>query len=96
MTIAEEKLELIQKIIACNDITILMEIKAILLADKNHLNEPSTSYEKKEKIYVFNEWQQERIHKSIKQVEKGEFLTEEEAEKDIQEWFKEQEKLFGQ
>ena len=96
MTIAKEKLELIQKIIACNDTTILMEIKAILLADKNKLDEPTTSYEKEEKIYVFNEWQQERIHKSIKQVENGEFLTEEEAEKDIQEWFKEQEKLFGQ
>ena len=73
-----------------------MEIKAILLADKNKLDEPTTSYEKEEKIYVFNEWQQERIHKSIKQVEKGEFLTEEEAEKDFQEWFKDQEKLFGQ
>ena len=96
MTIAEEKLELIQKIIACNDINILMEIKAILLADKNQVAEPTTSYEKKEKVYVFNEWQQERIQKSIKQVENGEFLTEEEAEKDIQEWFKEQEKLFGQ
>ena len=96
MTIAEEKLELIQKIIACNDINILMEIKAMLLADKNQLAEPATSYKKEEKVYEFNEWQQERIHKSIKQVEKGEFLTEEEAEKDIQEWFKEQEKLFGQ
>ena len=96
MTIAEEKLELIQKIIACNDINILMEIKAILLADKSKVAEPTTSYEKEEKVYVFNEWQQERIQKSIKQVENGEFLTEEEAEKDIQEWFKEQEKLFGQ
>jgi len=91
------KLELIQKIIDCNDLEVLMQIGAILnRSNVTTVNESSTVYSKEEKVYVFNEWQQKRIDIALEQVANGEFLTDEEAEKDIQEWFKEQEKLFGQ
>ena len=86
MTIAEEKLELIQKIIACNDTTILMEIKAILLADKNKLDEPTTEYRKGEKIRIFNDWQEDKINCAIRQYENGECISDEEAQKEIQGW----------
>ena len=86
MTIAEEKLELIQKIIACNDTTILMEIKAILLADKNKLDEPTTEYRKGEKIRIFNDWQEDKINCAIRQYENGECISDEEAQKEIQAW----------
>ena len=84
MTIAEEKLELIQKIIACNDINILMEIKAILHADKNQVAEPATEYQKGKKIRVFNEWQEDKINRAIKQYENRECISDEEAQKEIQ------------
>jgi len=91
------KLELIQKIIDCNDLEVLMQIDEILnRSNVTAVNESSTIYSKEEKVYVFNEWQQKRIDIALEQVANGEFLTDEEAEKDIQEWFKEQEKLFGQ
>jgi putative DNA methylase len=46
---------------------------------------------------VFNEWQQARIDKAIKQYVNGECISDEEAEKEIQIWFKEEEKrLSGQ
>ena len=86
MTIAEEKLELIQKIIACNDITILMEIKALLLADKNKLDEPTTGYRKGEKIRIFSDCQEDKISCTIKQYEDGECISDEEAQKEIQAW----------
>jgi predicted transcriptional regulator len=91
------KLELIQKIIDRNDLEVLMQIDEILnRSNVTAVNESSTIYSKEEKVYVFNEWQQKRIDIALEQVANGEFLTDEEAEKDIQEWFKEQEKLFGQ
>lgn len=36
-----------------------------------------------------------KIDIALKQVENGEYLTEEEAEKEIQIWFKEEERLSG-
>ena len=49
------------------------------------VNEPTLKYEKvtSEKIYVFNEWQQKRINIALKQVENGEYISEEEDEKEI-------------
>lgn len=99
MTIAEQKLELIRKIIATDDISILTEIKEVFLNKEEtflKVNEPLTTYQKEEKVYVFNEWQQKRIDKALEQVKNGEVVTNEEAEKEIQKWFLEQEKLFGQ
>lgn len=89
MNIAELKLELIKKIIGTNDIEILMEINKILNDDsdgKYVVNEPSAVYEKEEKVRVFNEWQQKRIDIALKQVENGECISDEEAQKEIQAW----------
>lgn len=100
MSIAELKLELIAQIIATNDNALLNRIKEIINSYESNLlvNEPISTYEKvtSEKVYVFNEWQQKRIDITLKQVENGEYLTEEEAEKEMQIWFEEEEKLIGQ
>jgi predicted transcriptional regulator len=50
-----------------------------------------------EKFFVLNEWQQKRIDIALKQVENGEYISDEEAEKEMQRWYKEEEKrLSGQ
>jgi len=99
MNIAELKLEIIAKIIATADEVLLNKIKDIFNSSHSDLsvNEPSITYEKKtsEKIYVFNEWQQKRIDIAVKQIENGEYLTEEEDAKEMERWFKEEEKLIG-
>ena len=49
-----------------------------------------------EKVLVFDEWQQKRIDIALKQVENGEYLSEEEDQKEMQKWFKEEdERLSG-
>jgi hypothetical protein len=101
MNTAELKLELIAQIIATNDSILLNEIKETINSYESNLlvNEPTSTYEKipSEKIYVFNEWQQKRIDIALKQVENGEYLTEEEDEKEMKKWFEEEdEKLSGQ
>ena len=63
------------------------------------VNEPMATYKKttSEKIYILNEWQQKRIDIALKQVENGEYITEEEDQKEMQLWFKkEEERLSGQ
>lgn len=96
MSTAELKLELIAQIIATNDSVLLDKIKEIINSyESNSLaNEPSSTYEKvaSEKIYVFNEWQQKRIDIALKQVENGEYISDEEAQIEIEKWFEEQEK----
>jgi predicted transcriptional regulator len=99
MNIAELKLELIRKIIATNDLTILMKIEAELnnIQQPIHeINEPATAYIKSEKVLVLNEWQQARIDIALKQIENGEYLTEDEDKIEMEKWFKEEEKLYGQ
>jgi hypothetical protein len=98
MKSAELKLELITQIISTNDLATLMKIEAILNnSDQSilEINEPTTDYIKTEKVYIFNEWQQKRIDIALKQVENGECISDEEAEKEIQLWFKEEEKRLG-
>ena len=58
------------------------------------VNEPSSTYQKttSENIRVFNEWEQKRIDIALKQVENGEYITDEEAQIEIEKWFNEQEK----
>lgn len=101
MNLAELKLELIAKIIATDDLILLNRIKEIMDSYEPNatVNDPTSTYEKEtsEKIYVFNEWQQKRIDIALKQVENGDYLTEEEDEKEMQRWFKEEdERLIGQ
>lgn len=102
MTLAELKIAIIQKIILIDDLNLLMKISDLLesyISDKSDsqllsVNESVSSYEKinSEKIYVFNEWQQKRIDIALQQVENGEYISDEEAQIEIQKWFEEQEK----
>lgn len=98
MDIENLKLEIIQRIIDSNNKVLLLKIKEILMlpTDSIELNEPQTLYETPSKKFVLNDWQKERIKKAQQQIENGEFLTEEEAEIEIQKWFEEEEKLYGQ
>lgn len=88
MELATLKLGLIQKIIATNDMDLLLKIKAILENPEIslELNEPSIAYKVDKKLYVLNEWQQERINLALKQIDNGECISDEEAEKEIQAW----------
>ena len=96
MNIAELKLEIIAKIIATDDTELLSRIKEIIESYESNslVNDPTSTYEKatSEKIYVFNEWQQKRIDIALKQVENGEYISDEEAQIEIEKWFEEQEK----
>ena len=62
------------------DVSVLEKIKQFL---KNQTAE---------KVYVLSEDQLAILNESIEQFKNGQFLTEEEAEKDIEKWFKEEEK----
>ena len=96
MNVAELKLEIIAKIIATDDTELLSRIKEIIESYESNslVNDPTSTYEKatSEKIYVFNEWQQKRIDIALKQVENGEYISDEEAQIEIEKWFEEQEK----
>jgi hypothetical protein len=98
MDIDNLKIEIIQRIIDSNDTFLLLKIKEILVlpTDSIELNEPQTVYETSSNKFVLNDWQKARIKKAKQQIENGEFLTEEEAEIEIQKWFEEEEKLYGQ
>ena len=98
MNIAELKLEIIAKIIATDDVQVLNRIQEILNKSESLLitNEPTGTYETSERIHILNDWQKERVEKALKQFENGEFITNEDAEIELQKWFQEQEKLFGQ
>lgn len=79
MSVAEIKSNIINEITSTEDLFKLEQITEIL-----GIKMP------KEDVYIFSEEQQRRINIALKQVENGEFITAEEAEKDIQKWFKEQ------
>jgi predicted transcriptional regulator len=99
MNIAELKLEIIAQIIATDDIALLDKIQEIINVYESNLlvKEPTSTHEKttSEKVYVFNEWQQKRIDIALKQVENGEYLSEEEDQKEMQKWFKEEEERLS-
>jgi hypothetical protein len=99
MNIAELKLEIIAQIIAIKDTILLDKIEEIINSYESNslVNEPTSTYEKaaSEKVYVFNEWQQKRIDIALKQVENGEYLSEEEDQKEMRKWFKEEEERLS-
>lgn len=95
MNIDEFKLELISKISNINNVETLMKIEQMLEMennDSNSVNEPSAVYQKIENVRVFNEWEQARIDIALKQIENGEYISDEEAQIEIEKWFAEQEK----
>ena len=85
MNIAELKLEIIGKIIATDDFALLNKIQEIIdSCESNSLvKEPRTTYER---IRVFSEEEQRKINLAVQQYENGECISDEEAQKEIQEW----------
>lgn len=90
MNIAELKLEIIAKIIAIDDVALLNKIQEIIndYESNSVVNEPTTTYEK---IRVFSAEEQRKINIALKQVENGEYISDEEAQIEIEKWFEEQE-----
>ena len=99
MTLSELKIELIQKIIAIDDLNLLMKINDLLdsyitdqsVENLSTVNETASSYENKsvlidDEVYIFNPEQRKRVLNSLQQSKDGNFMTEEEAESDIQKW----------
>ena len=85
MNIAELKLEIIAKIIATNDTILLDRIQEILndYESNSVVNEPVATYDR---IRVFSEEEQRKINLAVQQYENGECISDEEAQKEIQEW----------
>jgi hypothetical protein len=99
MANSELKLDLIQKIINSNNIDLLMKIEELLIIStvkSFEVNEPTATYKKTEKVLILNESQHARIDIALKEVENGDYLTEEEDKMEMEKWFKEEERLFGQ
>ncbi|AOW10935.1 hypothetical protein [Flavobacterium gilvum] len=90
MSISDLKLELITQIVAIDDVILLNKIKeAIISNNPNFLvSEPTMTYEK---IRVFSKEEQRRINIALKQVENGDYISDEEAQIEIEKWFEEQE-----
>ena len=85
MNIAELKLEIIAKIIAIDDVALLNKIKEIIndYESNSVVNEPVTTYDR---TRVFSEEEQRKINLAVQQYENGECISDEEAQKEIQEW----------
>ncbi|NDP26924.1 MAG: hypothetical protein GZ087_05785 [Flavobacterium sp.] len=88
MNIAELKLEIIAKIIATDDVILLNKIKEVINDYDSNLiaNEPPAIYER---IRVFSTEEKRKINLALQQVENGECISDEEAQKEIQELLEE-------
>ena len=85
MNIAELKLEIIAKIIAIDDVALLDKIQEIIndYESNSVVNEPVTTFER---IRVFSKEEQRKINLAVQQYENGECISDEDAQKEIQEW----------
>ncbi len=85
MSTSDLKLKLIAQIIAIDDRILLDRIEEILspFESNTHVNEPTSTYER---IRVFSEEEQRKINLAVQQYENGECISDEEAQKEIQEW----------
>lgn len=85
MNLAELKLELIGQIIATDDVALLNKIQEIIndYESNSIVNEPVTTYDR---IRFFSEEEQRKINLAVQQYENGECISDEEAQKEIQEW----------
>jgi hypothetical protein len=97
MNISDLKRDLIKKISETEDSVLLLQINA-LLNEKNEneseknmssVHEPALKYES---VRIFSAEEQRKINIALKQVENGEFISDEEAQIEIEKWFEEQEK----
>ncbi|TRX25499.1 hypothetical protein FNW25_08635 [Flavobacterium franklandianum] len=85
MNIAELKLEIIAQIIATDDTALLNKIQEIIndFESNSLVNEPASTYER---IRVFSDEEQRKINLAVQQYENGECISDEDAQKEIQEW----------
>ena len=85
MNLAELKLEIIAKIVATDDVALLKKIQEIIndYESNSIVNEPVTTYDR---IRFFSEEEQRKINLAVQQYENGECISDEEAQKEIQEW----------
>lgn len=85
MNKAELKLKIIAQIIATDDIALLDKIEEIISSYESNsiLNEPVGTYDR---IRVFSEEEQRKINLAVQQYENGECISDEEAQKEIEEW----------
>ncbi|SFF40822.1 hypothetical protein [Flavobacterium xueshanense] len=97
MNISDLKRDLIKKISETEDSVLLLQINA-LLNEKNEneseknmssVHEPGLKYES---VRIFSAEEQRKINIALKQVENDEFISDEEAQIEIEKWFEEQEK----
>lgn len=85
MNMAELKLEIIAQIIATDDVVLLNKIQQVIndYESNSLVNEPTVIYEK---TRVFSAEEQRKINLAVQQYENGECISDEEAQKEIQEW----------
>jgi lipase chaperone LimK len=91
MEINELKLELIAKIIDTNDFKFLLKISTLLEVQNytqlkkniSSVHEPALKYES---VRVFSAEEQRKINLALEQYKNGECISDEEAQKEIQEW----------
>jgi hypothetical protein len=85
MSTSDLKLKLIAKIIEIDNAVLLDRIDEILnsFEPNSVIHEPTSTYER---IRVFSEEEQRKINLAVKQYENGECISDEEAQKEIQEW----------
>jgi hypothetical protein len=85
MNLAELKLEIIAQIIATDDTALLNKIQEIIndFESNSLVNEPAVTYER---IRVFSDEEQRKINLAVQQYENGECISDEDAQKEIQEW----------
>ena len=85
MNLAELKLEIIAKIVATDDVALLNKIQEIIndYESNSAVNEPVTTYDR---TRIFSEEEQRKINLAVQQYENGECISDEEAQKEIQEW----------
>lgn len=100
MSISELKLEIINSICSIQDVNVLEKIKQLIIEKDNYIlsqesvlsvNEVAEKYKNenlssKEDVHIFTPEQRKRILNSLQQCEKGNTLTKEEAEADIEQW----------
>lgn len=87
MNLAELKLKIVQKIIETDDLNLLLKIESFLNdSTSNEIKESASIYKKTEDVYAFNDWQEEKVKKALQQFDNGEFISDEEAQTEIQSW----------
>ena len=73
--------------------TLLLKNHIELEENLSFANEPTIKYES---VRVFTTEEQQKIDIALKQLENGEVISDEEAQIELEKWFEEQEKQFGQ